>query len=235
MQVTHLPYHIFLIFTGAVVFSVLVQAAVFVGLYMTVRRATTKMLQLATQLSKQAGPIVEQVGGIIKDSEPKIRTVTSQVVEITTAVRDQTIHVNETVDEVVDKTHAQVDKVDEMVSAVLGGIANAGAVVQSGVIRPVRKLGGILQGVRVGVETFFSNGNASHPPAAYTAQTHRPAGPVSVEEYDVEPPVEVDEVVPVVSDPRRTVKFVAQDANAKIPVEVRDDLPPMPPHPETAK
>ena len=154
-QQVHLPYHLFLIFTAAVVFSVIVQAAVFVGVLVTARKATKKLLAIAAQFSDKAGPIVEQVGSIVREVEPKIKTISGQVVEISTAVRDQTLHVNATVDTVVDKTNAQVGKVDEMVSAVLGGIANAGSVVQSGVLKPVRKVGGVLQGLRVGVETFF--------------------------------------------------------------------------------
>lgn len=247
MEVTHLPYHIFLIFTGAVVFSVLVQAAVFVGLFLTIRRATTKMLGIATQLSDKAGPIVEQVGGIVKDAEPKIRTITSQVVEISTAVRDQTIHVNETVDEVVTKTQAQADKVDVMVSAVLGGLSNAGSVVQSGVLKPVRKAGNILQGLRVGVETFFRDeaAPASRPSRPFVTSVYTTEAPlaespiagyddIAIDEDILDQEV-VEEDVPVVSDPdNNAVHYVAQPSGSRAPAAVHDDLPPMPP-PSQAK
>jgi hypothetical protein len=184
MQQVHLPYHLFLIFTAAVVFSVVVQAAVFVGFFITARNATKKLLGIAAQLSDKAGPIVEQVGGIVRDAEPKIKTISSHVVEISTAVRDQTLHVNATVDTVVDKTNVQVGKVDEMVSAVLGGIANAGAVVQSGVLRPVRKVGGVLQGLRVGVETFFRSETPVRP--TRPASPVHPVGSPFAEEFDEE-------------------------------------------------
>lgn len=154
-QVSQTPHVLFLIFTIAVVFSVVVQAAVFVGVFVVVTRAVEKMMKIANQLSEKAGPIVDQVGGIVREVEPKIRTVSSQVVEISSAVRDQTMHVNTTVDEVVDKTNAQVAKVDEMVSAVIGTLAHAGEAVHSGVSRPARKVSSLLHGVRVGVETLF--------------------------------------------------------------------------------
>jgi uncharacterized protein YoxC len=232
MQVTHLPYHLFLIFTGAVVFSVVVQAAVFVGLFLTVRRATMKLLGIATQLSEKAGPIVEQVGGIVKDAEPKIRTIASQVVEISTAVRDQTIHVNETVDEVVNKTQAQADKVDEMVSAVLGGLSNAGSAVQAGVLKPARKVGGILQGLRVGVETFFRTETTPNAGPAKRS-VYRTEAPIA--EYDDDAEV-VEEDVPVVADPtRKSVHYVTQPVDSSAYVAVHDDLPPLPPHSETPR
>jgi hypothetical protein len=189
MQQVHLPYHLFLIFTAAVVFSVVVQAAVFVGFFITARKATKKLLAVAAQLSEKAGPIVEQVGSIVRDVEPKIKTISGQVVEISTAVRDQTLHVNATVDTVVDKTNAQVGKVDEMVSAVLGGIANAGSVVQSGVLKPVRKVGGVLQGLRVGVETFFrSDTPAGEGPMRSTrtaTPVHASGSPFEEHDYPV--------------------------------------------------
>jgi hypothetical protein len=225
MQVMHLPYHLFLIFTIAVVFSVFVQAIVFVGLLLIVGRATKKLLALANMLSDKAGPIVEQVGSIVRDAEPKIKTVSGQIVEITTAVRDQTLHVNATVETVVDKTNVQVGKVDEMVSAVLGGIAHAGAVVQSGVLRPMRKAGGVLQGLRVGVETFFGNeGREQQSPQAVSQREGGIAEPISAEDH-----VPPQEAVPVAADPRRVEKYVVQPVSDRKATDVDDTLPPLNP------
>jgi hypothetical protein len=243
MEVTHLPYHLFLIFTGAVVFSVLVQAAVFVGLFMTVRKATKSVLDIATQLGQKAGPIVEQVGGIVRDAEPKIKTITSQVVEISTAVRDQTLHVNATVDRVVEKTDAQVDKVDDMVSTVLGGIAHAGLVVQSGVLIPVRKAGGLLAGIRAAADSFF--GSSARRPSTPAAESgwvgesrvavQEPEGEIytAFEEELDEAPAAAVAVEPVVKavlvtdTPGKMDKYVMQSTEGERTLPVEDELPPL--------
>ena len=175
MQAMQSSHTLFLMFTIAVVISVIVQAAVFVAIFVVVFRNIGKLRKVIERLAGSATPAIAEIRGLVQDVSPKVRTISSHVVDITSAVREQTLHVNTTVDEVVDKTRAQANKVDDMVSAVLGSIAHAGSTVQSGVTRPVRKVGGLLHGIRVGVETLF---NSETNRAAATATNHRTA-PVS--------------------------------------------------------
>ena len=177
MQAMQSSHILFLVFTIAVVVSVVVQATVFGAILVIVFKNLGKLLRLFEELSARALPIVADVRDLVQDVSPKVRTISSQVVEITSAVRDQTLHVNTTVDEVVDKTRVQANKVDDMVSAVLGTIAHAGSTVQSGVTRPARKVGGVLHGIRVGLETLFKEETKAPPnvpgePAAYAATSH---------------------------------------------------------------
>ncbi len=174
MQAMQSSHTLFLMFTIAVVISVIVQAAVFVAIFVVVFRNIGKLRKVIERLAGSATPAIAEIRGLVQDVSPKVRTISSHVVDITSAVREQTLHVNTTVDEVVDKTRAQANKVDDMVSAVLGSIAHAGSTVQSGVTRPVRKVGGLLHGIRVGVETLFN----SETNRAATATNHRTA-PVS--------------------------------------------------------
>jgi hypothetical protein len=151
-----MPSHtLSLIFVIAVVASIVVQACVFLGLFIVVAVALKKVTKLTTELSGKAMPIVGEVRAIVQDLNPKIKTVSGNVVDITSAVREQTQHVNTTVEDVVDRTRAQAVKVDDMVSAVLGSISHAGAAVQSGVGKPVRKAGSLIHALRVGLGVLF--------------------------------------------------------------------------------
>jgi hypothetical protein len=151
-----MPSHtLSLIFVIAVVASIVVQACVFLGLFIVVAVALKKVTALTTELSGKAMPIVGEVRAIVQDLNPKIKTVSGNVVDITSAVREQTQHVNTTVEDVVDRTRAQAVKVDDMVSAVLGSISHAGAAVQSGVGKPVRKAGSLIHALRVGFGVLF--------------------------------------------------------------------------------
>ena len=151
-----MPSHtLSLIFVIAVVASIVVQACVFLGLFIVVAVALKKVTKLTTELSGKAMPIVGEVRAIVHDLNPKIKTVSGNVVDITSAVREQTQHVNTTVEDVVDRTRAQAVKVDDMVSAVLGSISHAGAAVQTGVGKPVRKAGSLIHALRVGLGVLF--------------------------------------------------------------------------------
>ncbi len=156
MQVTPVPSTLFLIFTIAVVVSVVIQGAVFLGLYIAVSKALTKITGITQDLTTKANPIIADVRSIVSDVTPKVKTISGNLVDISETVKGQTKHVNSTVDDVVDKTRAQASKVDEMVSAVLDSISHAGTTVQEGVTKPVRKVSAVVTGLRVGLETLFS-------------------------------------------------------------------------------
>ena len=163
MEVTQSSHTLALIFTIAVVLSILIQAAVFVGLYIAVSTALKKVTSLLDEVKGKAMPIIGNVQNIVQDVTPKVKTVTSHVVEISATVRDQAKHVNSTVDDVVDKTKSQAAKVDDMVSAVLTSLSHAGQSVQAGVSKPAQKVGSLIQNLQGAIESVFrrkaQNGN----------------------------------------------------------------------------
>lgn len=164
-------YNLQLIFTIAVVLSIVIQAGVFLGLYFAVTTALKKILKITEDVTAKAMPIVGNVREIVQDVTPKIRTVSSHIVDISATVRDQTQHVNSTVGEVVDKTRTQAGKVDEMVSAVLGSLSHAGSTVQAGVAVPARKVSGVLHGLRAGLDVLLSKKDAN------VTRSPTPSGP----------------------------------------------------------
>ncbi len=181
MQVPEPDHTLSLIFTIAVVLSIVIQAGVFLGLYFAVTTALKKFTKIAEDLKGKAMPIVGDVQSIVHDVTPKVKTVTSHIVEISSSVRDQAKHVNSTVSEVVDKTRVQADKVDDMVSAVLGSLAHAGSTVQAGVAKPVRRVESILRTVKSGIDSF------RHRKAQASAASNggRPYGTVEEDEENV--------------------------------------------------
>ena len=169
MQVIEVPQTLFLIFTIAVVVSVVIQGGVFLGLFLIARTAVAKAEKLSADLSGKTIPILNQTRGIVEDLSPKLKLITANLVEISDTLKNQTQHVNSTVGDVVDKTRHQAERVDEMVSAILNGVSHAGATIQEGVSKPVRQVSGILNGLRTGVDTFFSKGTSSRSPRPYTS------------------------------------------------------------------
>lgn len=172
MQVIQVPQTLFLIFTIAVVLSVVIQAGVFLGLFFVAKIAAAKAEKIANDASARALPIITQTRTIVEDLTPKLRVITANLVEISTTLRDQTKHVNSTVGEVVDKTRQQAERVDEMVSAILDGVTHAGATIQAGVSVPARKVTGIFNGLRAAAGSF----NRKKPHTASTTATAYPQG-----------------------------------------------------------
>lgn len=190
MQVTPVPYTLALIFTIAVVISIVIQAAVFLGLFLVASATIKKLMATLDEVKGKAMPIVGDVRNIVQDVTPKVKTISGHLVDISATVRDQTKHVNSTVDDVVDKTRAQADRVDEMVSAVLTSLSHAGSTVSSGVSKPARKVGSVLHGLRVSIESLLSHkkGSAHTNGAVYTTVDEDAAARYSATGQTIHPP-----------------------------------------------
>ena len=154
MQSTVVPQNLFLIFTIAVVISVVIQAGVFLGLLIVALKAVKKFTAIAEEVKGKALPIVGQAQVIVADLTPKIRIISENVVSISNTVRHQVNHVDATVGEVVDKSKSQAARVDDMVSAVLDGVTHAGETIKTGVKIPVRQIVGLFAGIAAAYETL---------------------------------------------------------------------------------
>jgi methyl-accepting chemotaxis protein len=154
MQSTVVPQNLFLIFTIAVVVSVVIQCCVFLGMLIVVMKAVKKFTGIAEELKAKALPIMGQGQTIITDLTPKIKTISANLVETSNTVREQVKHVDATVGDVVDKSKQQAERVDDMVSAVLDGVTHAGETIKHGVKIPVRQIAGILNGIAAAIESF---------------------------------------------------------------------------------
>ncbi len=175
MQVVPVPHTLFLILTIAVVFSVVVQGCVFLGLFLVARTALAKAEKIANDASARALPIITQTRTIVEDLTPKLKLITANLVEISTTLKDQTKHVNSTVGDVVEKTRHQADRVDEMVTAILDGVTHAGATIQAGVSKPVRQVNGIYQAARAAFEKLTSKRAAGSVPPRGRAAASPPS------------------------------------------------------------
>ena len=60
-----------------------------------------------------------------------------------------------TFSEAMDRTRRQVIRADDMVSRTMDHVEETTELLHEGVITPVRRLAGLVQGLTVGIDTFF--------------------------------------------------------------------------------
>ena len=185
MQIVQVPLWLFVVSTIALLVCLLIQAGILLALGLAGLKALKKAEALADTTTTKVLPILEQVRFILEDLAPKVRAVTTNVVEISATARDQAKHVNTTVDEVVEKTRGQAARVDEMVSAALNGVAHAATTLQEGVKKPARRVGNIIQDFRSKVEEFRAKRQSpSAEPAAPHASSYEYRSGVVGEDLD---------------------------------------------------
>jgi methyl-accepting chemotaxis protein len=134
--------------------GVLAFIAVLITLAITALRARKRIRQLMqqyeTSVAPHIGPMVQSARSLVEDLSPKLKHITSNLVEVSDILRSEAQHITVSLSDVVERTHQQAARVDHIVSSTLNGIGHATAAVQEGIAVPMRHLSGMLDGLRAG-------------------------------------------------------------------------------------
>ena len=146
---------LFIALTGI---AVLLQAGVLVAIFVVLRRTSTKMEALATEVKTKVLPAIAQAEAMLTEIRPKVTAIAEQVEESTTMVREQVERIDATVHDVVDRARLQIIRTDELFTRTLDRVERTSDIVQRTVVSPVRRISGLMQGLTVGLEFLFGGG-----------------------------------------------------------------------------
>jgi methyl-accepting chemotaxis protein len=134
---------------GVVVFIVVLLALTKTLLH-TRKRVHQMLDHYEISIAPHIGPMVQSAHSLVEDVSPKLKHITSNMVEVSDILRSETQHITVSLSDVVERTHQQAARVDHIVSSTLNGIGYATAAVQEGIAAPMRHLSGMLDGLRAG-------------------------------------------------------------------------------------
>ena len=106
------------------------------------------------EIAPHLAPMVKSAHSLVDDLSPKLKHVTTNLVEVTDILRTETQHISVSLGDMVERTHQQAARVDHIVSSTLNGIGHATAAMQEGISAPIRHLSGMLDGLRAGIGSF---------------------------------------------------------------------------------
>jgi phosphoenolpyruvate synthase/pyruvate phosphate dikinase len=92
----------------------------------------------------------------VSNAREPLRTITTNLAEISKMLRERTSDVDALVAEFVDKSRAQVVRVDQMVSDLVEKVETTSDAVQRGVLVPIQEVSAVVKGMRAGLEFLFS-------------------------------------------------------------------------------
>lgn len=147
MQVPSSYILVLAIFTAITAVAVLLQAIAMLGMMIAVRKSIA-------EFREKALPAIISTRNLVEEISPKLKIATSNLADVSHTLRQQTNHINETVDAMLTKTDLQVRRVDEMVTATFDAVGHATRAFETVISNPVRRVTGVINGVRAGVETF---------------------------------------------------------------------------------
>jgi methyl-accepting chemotaxis protein len=145
---------IFIALTGA---AVVLQAGILAALYLSVRKSSARMEELATEVKTKALPALETAQAILTDLRPKLTVIADNLTETTHSVRSQVERMDATVNDVVDRARLQIIRGDELLSRTLDRVEETSDMVHNTVVSPVRQFAGLIQGVTAGIEFLLGN------------------------------------------------------------------------------
>lgn len=136
--------------------AVVLQMAILLGLYLTVRRTTATVESIALDLQRRVTPIVENARDIVADATPKLKEITSNLTEVSATLKQQAETIGDTAVEIAIRAKNKVAQADNMVTRTLERVEKTTGAVQNSVLSPVRQVNGILQGISVGIGAFLN-------------------------------------------------------------------------------
>ena len=156
------PGWVFALFAGATAVAVVIQALVLLGLGLAARAALKRANELSNLVQEHAIPILASTRSLLEDVSPKLKVAAQNVQEVSQTLKVESGHVKEAVDELLKKAENQADRVDEMLTGTLNSVAHATATLQRAVTAPVRQVGAVLTGLRVGFDVLRSKEREGH-------------------------------------------------------------------------
>ncbi len=142
------------VFRWVIAIGVLLSLVVFVvqtALVLAMFRVTKAMQEKLLPIIDATGPLVKTLRVFADENLPKVSQMTTDAAEIVKSLHAQVDRLSEVVKDVTDRARAQVARIDGAVDLTVDQVQHATASVKDAVLRPVRQVDGIMQGIRAAV------------------------------------------------------------------------------------
>jgi hypothetical protein len=161
-------------FVGMVAIAMSVQAIVVVVIAIGAAKMSKRAFQVVDEVKTKIGPIMETTQNVLRDSAPKVKVITENLVETSHMVRSKAAEFDATASELNMKTRAQVTRVDGMVTSVLNTTSEISDSLQKAVKVPVREIQGLVNGFKAGLDVLVGRAKEfgrGTPVATYRTDT----------------------------------------------------------------
>lgn len=137
--------------------SAIVQAFVIFNIYRTAKSVEGKV----TALSERAEPILNSAKGTLEEVRPKIREMTDRALDVASIAKSQAEKIDKLLSETEDKARVQIERINEVVEEAVSRVHDTTAAVQATILRPVREVNGVVNGVRAAIGVLARGNRAS--------------------------------------------------------------------------
>lgn len=143
-----------MIFVGVLAVAILVQTIFFAAIAVGLMKAQKKVMGIVEQVHEATLPTIKNVGELVRETSPKVRVITDNLVETSHVVRTKAQEFDVTLTDVNLRTRNQVAHVDKMVGSALQATSDLAASVHRVIQIPVREMTGLVNGFKAGLDVL---------------------------------------------------------------------------------
>ncbi len=143
-----------MVFVGMVAIAMTAQAVALIVMAIGAAKARKRGLEIAEELRIKVMPVIDGAHELIRDTTPKIKVITENLVETSYVVRAKAQEFDVTLSDANEKTRRQVARMDGMVTDTLTAVGEISASVQKSIRVPLREVAGIVSGLKAGMDVL---------------------------------------------------------------------------------
>ena len=132
--------------------SMFFQMVAIFALYRQVKAMQEKVLPLIPR----AESLLEHARATVETTHAEIKQISAKTHQILDSTRDQLSRVEEVVSDASSRAKIQLEKAEFVLDDTMSRVHETVAVLQSGVLKPLKEINGLVTGVRAGFGTLFS-------------------------------------------------------------------------------
>lgn len=132
------------IFVALAALALLIQAGTLLGLFLVARKLQEKVTPLIPQIAGVVGVTKRTVEGVEKHIE-KIGSSSEAILDVT---KQQLAKVDDLLSDATTRAKVQMERAEMVLDDTMARVQHTVSFVQSGVLRPVREVHGIMAGIR---------------------------------------------------------------------------------------
>lgn len=143
-----------MVFVGMVAIAMTAQAVALIVMAIGAAKARKRGLEIAEELRIKVMPVIDGAHELIRDTTPKIKVITENLVETSYVVRAKAQEFDVTLSDANEKTRRQVARMDGLVTDTLTAVGEISASVQKSIRVPLREVAGIVSGLKAGMDVL---------------------------------------------------------------------------------
>ena len=163
-----------MIFVAIAAFALLAQAIAFIVIAVGAKKALTRGMTIAEEVRVKAMPLIQDAHQLIRDTTPKVKVITENLVETSHLVRGKAQEFGATAGDINSKTRLQAARVNDLVTSVLNSTTEVTETIQRGIKLPLREVSGVVNGLKAGLDVLVGRAKGF---GSYTGRESREDGP----------------------------------------------------------